>query len=154
MPAAIDELERVVGGSYRPGDGLVRDRDGIRVRGSVGDHVRGASALLTAFELTGRLPYAMLAEELMQSRGATLRAATRGLVDLSCERGARALPARGAARRRRLPRRRGDRAPAPTIARDAARMLAAASARALAGTPSDGGRVRPRAARTGCRDVR
>jgi uncharacterized protein YyaL (SSP411 family) len=62
---AIDHLERAIGGSYRPGDGLVRDRDGIRVRCSLGDHVRGASALLTAFELTGRLPYSMLAEELM-----------------------------------------------------------------------------------------
>lgn len=62
---AIDHLERVIGGSYRPGDGLVRDRDGIRVRCGVEDHVRGASALLTAFELTGRVPYSMLAEELM-----------------------------------------------------------------------------------------
>jgi hypothetical protein len=62
---AIDHLERVVGGSYRPGDGLVRERGGIRVRCSVDDHVRGASALLTAFELTGRLPYSMLAEELI-----------------------------------------------------------------------------------------
>ena len=62
---AIDQIERVIGGSYRPGDGLVRERDGLRVRCSLGDHVRGASALLTAFELTGRLPYSMLAEELM-----------------------------------------------------------------------------------------
>ena len=62
---AIDHLERVIGGSYRPGEGLVRDRDGVRVRCGVDDHVRGASALLTAFELTGRLPYSMLAEELM-----------------------------------------------------------------------------------------
>jgi hypothetical protein len=62
---AIDHLERVIGGSYRPGDGLVRDRDGIRVRGSIADHVRSASALLTAFDLTGRLPYSMLAEELI-----------------------------------------------------------------------------------------
>jgi len=66
---AIDHLERAIGGSYRPGDGLVRDRDGIRVRCSVGDHVRGASALLTAFELTGRLPYSMLAEELVAIAG-------------------------------------------------------------------------------------
>ena len=62
---AIDHLERVIGGSYRPGDGLVRDRDGLRVHCSFGDHVLGASALLTAFDLTGRLPYSMLAEELM-----------------------------------------------------------------------------------------
>ena len=62
---AIDHLEHAIGGSYRPGDGLMRDRDGIRVRCSLDDHVRGASALLTAFELTGRLPYSMLAEELI-----------------------------------------------------------------------------------------
>jgi hypothetical protein len=62
---AIDHLERVIGGSYRPGEGLVYDRAGVRVRCGVGDHVRGASALLTAFELTGRLPYSMLAEELI-----------------------------------------------------------------------------------------
>jgi uncharacterized protein YyaL (SSP411 family) len=62
---AIDHLERVVGGSYRPGDGLVRERAGVRVRCGLDDHVRGAAALLTAFELTGRLPYSMLAEELV-----------------------------------------------------------------------------------------
>ena len=62
---SIDQLERIVGGSYRPGDGLVRERGGIRVRGSLDDHTRAASALLTAFDLTGRLPYSMLAEELI-----------------------------------------------------------------------------------------
>jgi len=31
--------------------------------------VRGASALLTAFEITGRLPYSMLAEELIAVAG-------------------------------------------------------------------------------------
>jgi hypothetical protein len=62
---AIDQLERVIGGSYRPGDGLMCDVHGTRVRCGFGDHVRAASALLTAFELTGRLPYSMLAEELM-----------------------------------------------------------------------------------------
>jgi hypothetical protein len=66
---AIDHLERLVGGCYRPGDGLVVTRDGIRRRGSVGDHVRGASALLTAYEITGRLPYSMLAEELIAIAG-------------------------------------------------------------------------------------
>jgi uncharacterized protein YyaL (SSP411 family) len=56
VPAAIDHLEHVVG-SYQPGEG---------VRGGAADQVRAASALLTAFEVTGRLPYSMLAEELMQ----------------------------------------------------------------------------------------
>ena len=62
---AIDHLEHVIGGSYRPGDGLGRGVNGVRVRCGVDEHVRAASALLTAFELTGRLPYSMLAEELM-----------------------------------------------------------------------------------------
>lgn len=55
---AIDQLEHVVGGAYQPGAG---------VRGGLGNQVRAASALLTAFEITGRLPYSMLAEELMQA---------------------------------------------------------------------------------------
>jgi len=66
---AIDQLERVIGGSYSPGEGLVRNLDGLRARGSLDDHVRGASALLTAFEITGRLPYSMLAEELVAVAG-------------------------------------------------------------------------------------
>ena len=65
IQSAIDQLERVIGGSYRPGAGLVRELNGARARCSLGDHVRAASALLTAFELTGRLPYSMLAEELI-----------------------------------------------------------------------------------------
>jgi hypothetical protein len=63
VPAAVDELERIVGGAYRPGTGLV-ERGAARA--GPADHVRAASALLTAFEYTGRLPYSMLAEELMQ----------------------------------------------------------------------------------------
>jgi hypothetical protein len=55
---AVDELERIVGGHYRPGAGMAN--------GDLGVHVRTASALLTAHALTGRLPYAMLAEELIQ----------------------------------------------------------------------------------------
>ena len=53
VPPAIDELERIIASAYRPGERL-----------SVAPHL--ASALLTAFEITGRLPYSMLAEELMQ----------------------------------------------------------------------------------------
>jgi len=52
LQPAIDELERIIASAYRPGD-----------RVSVAPHL--ASALLTAFEMTGRLPYSMLAEELM-----------------------------------------------------------------------------------------
>jgi len=65
VQAAVDQLERTIGGAYRPGEGLARDRGGVRQRCDAADHVRAASALLTAFELTGRLPYSMLAEELI-----------------------------------------------------------------------------------------
>jgi hypothetical protein len=67
VPDAIDELERIVAAAYRPGGGLARsinEPDGLR--GRLADHVRTSSALLTAYEITGRLPYPMLAEELMQ----------------------------------------------------------------------------------------
>ncbi len=73
IPMAIDELERVIGGAYRPGVGVGHAiGDGAQARGGFADQVCAASTLLTAFELTGRLPYSMLAEELMQlSRGDT-----------------------------------------------------------------------------------
>jgi len=57
IAAAIDQLERIVGDSYQPGEGI----------GDYADHVRAAAALMTAYDVTGRLPYAMLAEELMQA---------------------------------------------------------------------------------------
>ena len=79
---AIDHLERAIGGAYRPGEGLLRDRGGIRTRCDTADHVRGASALLTAFELTGRLPYSMLAEELIAIAG---REASGAGVVIACE---------------------------------------------------------------------
>ena len=56
--AAIDELERIVGVTYEPGEGLVG--------GDLRDHAAAAATLLTAFAIAGRLPYAMLAEELIQ----------------------------------------------------------------------------------------
>jgi hypothetical protein len=68
--AAIDELERVVGPAYRPGHGLVDPASGAHA--CPADHVCAASALLTAFEVTGRLPYSMLAEELMHVARRTL----------------------------------------------------------------------------------
>jgi uncharacterized protein YyaL (SSP411 family) len=63
---AIDELERIVGGAYRPGAGVAHSV-GVapHVRGGFGDQVCAARALLTAYEISGRLPYSMLAEELM-----------------------------------------------------------------------------------------
>jgi uncharacterized protein YyaL (SSP411 family) len=70
LPAAIDELERIIGLSYRPGQGVAHMVNGpAEPRGGLADQVCAASALLTAYTRTGRLPYAMLAEELMQSAG-------------------------------------------------------------------------------------
>ena len=82
---AVDELERIVGDAYRPREGLIE-----RGSGPAGpaDHVRAAMALLTAFEYTGRLPYSMLAEELMQI--ARRRLADEGECVTCCE-AARAL---------------------------------------------------------------
>jgi hypothetical protein len=67
VPAAIDELERVVGLAYAPGEGLTHAiHEPSGEAGDLGDHVAAISALLTAHAVTGRLPYSMLAEELMQ----------------------------------------------------------------------------------------
>ena len=66
-PRAIDELERVIGAAYRPGGGIAHTTDAAaRVPGTAADHVAAAAALLTAHDVSGRLPYSMLAEELMQ----------------------------------------------------------------------------------------
>jgi len=73
ITAAVDELERIVGHSYSPGEGI----------GDYADHVRTAAALLTAYEVTGRLPYAMLAEELMQS--SKRASATHPAFNIECE---------------------------------------------------------------------
>lgn len=67
VPAAIDELEHVVRVAYQPGGGLAHTlHEPEGARGILRDHVATASALLTAYAITGRLPYSMLAEELMQ----------------------------------------------------------------------------------------
>jgi hypothetical protein len=62
---AVDELERLVGATYQPGQGLTAPRT-TGHRGTPRDHVQMAAALLTAHAVTGRLPYAMLADDLMQ----------------------------------------------------------------------------------------
>jgi hypothetical protein len=134
VQGAIDQLERVIGGSYRPGDGLVRERNGIRVRCSLGDHVRGASALLTAFELTGRLPYSMLAEELMAIAGR--EPSPDADVAIQCE-AARVLCRLAALHDDPGYRGAAVIATGADYRADASRILAAQSARALAGTPSD-----------------
>jgi hypothetical protein len=68
LGAAIDELERVVCLTYRPGERLPRSlRNPDADDGGIEEHVAAAAALLTAHDLTARLPYSMLAEELMQA---------------------------------------------------------------------------------------
>ena len=97
VPPAIDQLEHVIGGAYQPGAG---------VRGGLINQVRAASALLTAFEITGRLPYSMLAEELMQTARRTAPDdANPETIVVYCE-AARVSAGRDAARRRRYARRR------------------------------------------------
>jgi len=56
--SAIDELERLVGATYQPGHGVSE---------KLADQIAMASALITAHQISGRLPYSMLAEELLQA---------------------------------------------------------------------------------------
>jgi hypothetical protein len=78
VPAAVDELERLMASAYRPGCGMSRAivrRAGVAAGthpACLGDQVRSASALLTAYSCTDRLPYGMLAEELMEVAHRTL----------------------------------------------------------------------------------
>jgi uncharacterized protein YyaL (SSP411 family) len=58
LASTIDGLEQLARAAYEPGEGML----GAELH----DQLRSASAFLTAFELTGRLPYSMLAEELVQ----------------------------------------------------------------------------------------
>jgi hypothetical protein len=75
VPRAIDELERIASHAYVPG----------RPARDVGQVVRLASSLLTAFTETARLPYAMLAEELVQSLMRSSRDRENGLFVASFE---------------------------------------------------------------------
>jgi hypothetical protein len=70
---AVEELERVIGRTYTPGAGLAHSsRNPGESRGTLRDHVNAAGALITAYSITGRLPYSMLAEELIQFTRRTL----------------------------------------------------------------------------------
>jgi hypothetical protein len=64
LPSIVDNLERTVARAYEPGDGVLLDASD---RFAAVDQVEAASALLTAYDITRRLPYSMLAEELMQT---------------------------------------------------------------------------------------
>ena len=66
LAPAVDHLEHVIGHVYRPGAGVIRrDADGVE-RAAFVDQIATALALTTAYRMTARLPYAMLAEELLQ----------------------------------------------------------------------------------------
>jgi uncharacterized protein YyaL (SSP411 family) len=100
VPDAVDELERVIGAAYQPGNGLAMDwRTPGASRGRLGDHVRTASALLVAYGATARIPYAMLAEELMQFVRRTLWDDEEGVFAASAGSGARPFLANCAAAR-------------------------------------------------------
>jgi hypothetical protein len=58
LPVVIDQLELLMRRVYEPGEGALGE--------PVARQIEVALALLTAFDLSGRLPYAMLAEELVQ----------------------------------------------------------------------------------------
>lgn len=73
---AVDELERLVSAAYEPGES---------VSGTLADQMSVAAALLTAFSLTDRLPYSMLAEELVQHARPALLAAEPLPFALGCD---------------------------------------------------------------------
>lgn len=58
LSSTIDDLEGLVRRGYEPGEGFPGAR--------LDDQLYSAAAFLTAFDLTARLPYSMLAEELLQ----------------------------------------------------------------------------------------
>lgn len=60
---ALDAFERLLLSSYRPGEGVGHQAGGVR--GLLCDQVAMAAASLDAWEATGRMPYRMMAEELM-----------------------------------------------------------------------------------------
>jgi hypothetical protein len=67
VASAVDELERIVASAYQPEEGLAHSTGrGGSMRGQLTDHVALSMALLTAYDVSARLPYSMLAEELMQ----------------------------------------------------------------------------------------
>jgi uncharacterized protein YyaL (SSP411 family) len=58
LQSTIDDLEQLARAAYEPGEGMLN--------AALPDQLHSASAFLTAFALTARLPYSMLAEELLQ----------------------------------------------------------------------------------------
>lgn len=113
VQAAVDELERLVGAAYEPGSG---------VAGPVEQELLVASALLTAFAVTDRLPYAMLAEELLRHARPMLFGSTPLPFSTACA-AAAALSRMGALHQRREYRTAAVIAPDADYAGDAAALL-------------------------------
>jgi hypothetical protein len=113
VQASIDELERLVGDAYEPGGGIA---------GAVEQEIAVASALLTAFAVTDRLPYAMLAEELLRHAHSTLLSAASLPFSTVCA-AAAALSRMGALHQLPEYRTAAVVAPDADYAADAARML-------------------------------
>ena len=74
LQPAIDQLEHIAS-HYEPGQGL---------SDALGDQMSVAAALLTAFQCTDRLPYSMLAEELVQQSRRALWDTKRPSFEVSC----------------------------------------------------------------------
>jgi uncharacterized protein YyaL (SSP411 family) len=71
---AIDALDRLLSLTYQPGAGVAHACDDRPpIRGLLGDQVRASAALLDAYAASDRLPYLMLAEELMRFAVRTMR---------------------------------------------------------------------------------
>jgi uncharacterized protein YyaL (SSP411 family) len=67
---ALNAIESVIVPVYKPGEGVghvaTADREEQSVRGLLSDQIHAAAALVWAHAATGRLPYSMLAAELVQ----------------------------------------------------------------------------------------
>ena len=70
---AIKSMERVLLACYRPGSGVAHYLDGeAHVRGLLHDQVAMTLACLDAYDATGKIPYEMMAEELMRYASRTM----------------------------------------------------------------------------------
>jgi len=67
VAASIDELERLASLSYQPGKPLPHVIGHSESTPTPLDHTTAASTLLSAYAMTGRLSYSMLAEELVET---------------------------------------------------------------------------------------
>ena len=62
---ALQTIEAVIAPAYLPGGGVAHAMSGSPIRNLLADQVRATAALLWAHDMTGRLPYSMLAAELL-----------------------------------------------------------------------------------------